>query len=236
MGQRFLRLPGPSSRLSAALSFTDNSGMNLTLHSVLAIVAGYLIGSVSFAIVVSKFRGLDDPRQYGSGNPGATNVLRSGDKTAALLTLLGDALKGVVAVLLAKAFADTLGLDNNLIAAVGLAAFLGHLFPVFHGFTGGKGVATAAGVLLALQPVLGLATLATWLIIAFFFRISSLAALVAAVFSPIYEAFLFGPSWRTALIAVMGALLVWRHRSNISNLLAGKEPRIGAKKKAEPQA
>jgi glycerol-3-phosphate acyltransferase PlsY len=201
------------------------------LSSVLAVVAAYLIGSISFAVVVSKAMGLADPRSYGSKNPGATNVLRTGNKAAAALTLAGDALKGLVAVLLAKALAARFGFGDGTIALVALAAFVGHLFPVFHRFQGGKGVATAAGVLLALHPLLGLGTLATWLLIAFFFRYSSLAALVAAVFAPLWYLFLFQPDPIAAAVAVMSVLLLWRHGTNIQNLLAGKESRIGQKKR-----
>jgi len=186
------------------------------------LVAAYLLGSVSFAVVVSKLMRLPDPRSYGSKNPGATNVLRTGSKMAAVLTLLGDAAKGGVAVWLASYFTDQL-------AAVGLAAFVGHLYPLFHRFQGGKGVATAAGVLLALDWRIGAGTIATWLLIAFFLRYSSLAALVAALFAPLATAFLLG--WQSALVVgVMSAFLVWRHRANIARLLAGTEPRLGAKK------
>ena len=195
-----------------------------------AIVAAYLIGSLSFAVIVSRAMGLDDPRHYGSGNPGATNVLRSGNKKAAALTLLFDALKGLVPVALVAAYGERFGLPDSAAAWVGLAAFLGHLWPVFFKFEGGKGVATAAGVLLGLQPVLGLATLGTWLIVAYFFRYSSLAALVAAAFAPFYQALLWGPSLITFLVAVMSGLLVWRHKANIEKLLAGKESKIGSKK------
>jgi len=200
------------------------------LYGVLAVLAAYLIGSVSFAVVVSKAMGLADPRSYGSKNPGATNVLRTGNRAAAALTLLGDAAKGLVAVLLAKALAARFGFGDGTIALVALAAFVGHLFPVFHRFEGGKGVATAAGVLLALHPLLGLGTLVTWLLIAFFFRYSSLAALVAAVFAPLWYLFLFGPDPIAAAVAIMSMLLVWRHAGNIQNLLSGKEGRIGQKK------
>lgn len=200
------------------------------LYSVLAVVAAYLIGSVSFAVVVSKAMGLADPRSYGSKNPGATNVLRTGNRKAALFTLLGDALKGVAAVLIAKALADRLGFGDGTIALVALAAFVGHLFPVFHGFKGGKGVATAAGVLVALHPLLGLGTLLTWILIAWFFRYSSLAALVSAVFAPLWYMFLFRPDPIAAAVVLMSLLLIWRHSANIQNLLAGKESRIGEKK------
>lgn len=192
------------------------------MQTVMAIIAAYLLGSISFAVVVSKLMRLPDPRSYGSKNPGATNVLRTGSKVAAVLTLLGDAAKGGVAVWLASYFTDQL-------AAVGLAAFLGHLYPVFHRFQGGKGVATAAGVLLAIDWRIGVGTIATWLLIAFFLRYSSLAALVAALFAPLATAFLLG--WQSALVVgVMSAFLVWRHKANISRLLAGTEPRLGAKK------
>ena len=206
------------------------------LVSVAAVALAYLLGSVSFAVVVSRAMGLADPRSYGSHNPGATNVLRTGNKAAAALTLLGDAGKGFVAVALAKALSARYGLADTTIALVALAAFVGHLFPLFHGFSGGKGVATAAGVLAALNPWLGLATLGTWLIIAFFFRYSSLAAVVAAVFAPLYYGFLFGPDVIGLAVLVMGGLLVWRHRANIANLLAGKERRIGAGKRAGRRA
>ena len=175
--------------------------------------------------------GLADPRSYGSKNPGATNVLRTGNKTAAVLTLLGDAAKGLVAVLLAKALAARFGFGDGTIALVALAVFLGHLFPVFYRFEGGKGVATAAGVLLALHPLLGLGVLVSWLLIAFFFRYSSLAALVAAVFAPLWYLFLFRPDPIAAAVAIMSALLIWRHSGNIRNLISGKESRIGQKKK-----
>ncbi|RIK86192.1 MAG: glycerol-3-phosphate acyltransferase, partial [Burkholderiales bacterium] len=185
------------------------------LYGVLAVLGAYLIGSISFAVVVSKAMGLADPRSYGSRNPGATNVLRTGNRLAAALTLAGDAVKGLFAVLLAKALAVRFGFGEGTIALVALAAFVGHLFPVFHRFEGGKGVATAAGVLLALNAVLGLGTLATWLLIAYFFRYSSLAALVAAAFAPLWYLFLFGPDPVAAAVALMSALLVWRHANNI---------------------
>ena len=207
------------------------------LPSLAAIVAAYLIGSLSFAVIISRVMGLSDPRTYGSGNPGATNVLRSGNKVAAILTLLFDALKGVVPVLLVQQFGARWGLGEGTTALVGLAAFLGHLWPVFFRFEGGKGVATAAGVLLALNPWLGLATLATWIIIAVFFRYSSLASLVAAVFAPFFYVLGGGVAWYTdarvgMAIAVMSGLLAWRHKENIQRLLQGKESRLGSKKKA----
>jgi acyl phosphate:glycerol-3-phosphate acyltransferase len=200
------------------------------MEIVIVAVAAYLIGSVSFAVLVSAAMGLADPRSYGSKNPGATNVLRSGNKTAAIITLIGDAFKGWLAVWLAAHFAPRYGLDENAVAVAALAVFLGHLYPVFFKFKGGKGVATAAGVLLAVNPVLGLATALTWLIIAFFFRYSSLAALVAAVFAPLFDIFLFGPNVVAWAVFAMSALLVWRHRANIAKLIAGKESRIGEKK------
>ena len=200
------------------------------LPSVLAVLAAYLIGSLSFAVIVSRGMGLDDPRHYGSGNPGATNVLRSGNRLAAVLTLAFDALKGYVPVMLALVYGPAWGLGEVAVSFVGLAAFLGHLWPVFFGFKGGKGVATAAGVLLALNAWLGVATLLTWLIIAFFFRYSSLASLVAAVFAPLFHVFLFGPGVTGLAIAAMSALLVWRHQKNIANLMAGRESRIGRKR------
>ena len=202
------------------------------LPALVAIVVAYLIGSVSFAVVVSRAMGLADPRSYGSGNPGATNVLRTGNRRAAILTLVGDAAKGAVAVGLARALADRFGFDDLTLTLVGLAAFIGHLYPVFHGFQGGKGVATAAGVLLALSPWLGLATLSTWVVVAVFLRYSSLASLVAAVFAPAFYLLLAGADRVLLALAVMSALLVWRHRRNISNLMAGTEGRIGQKKKA----
>lgn len=194
-------------------------------------LAAYLLGSLSFAVVVSRVFGLADPRTYGSKNPGATNVLRSGNKAAAILTLAGDCFKGWLAVWLAKEFGPQYGLGDGGVAAVALAVFVGHLWPVFFKFVGGKGVATALGVLLGINAWLGLATLATWLVIAYAFRYSSLAALVAAVFAPFYYGLLFGADEILLAVLVMSALLVYRHRGNIGNLLAGKESRIGSKKK-----
>lgn len=203
----------------------------------LALLLAYLIGSLSFAVIVSRVMGLDDPRSYGSGNPGATNVLRSGNKKAAALTLLLDAVKGLVPVALVMQFGEPYGLDEQVAAWVGLAAFAGHVWPVFFRFQGGKGVATAAGVLLGLSPWLGLATLVTWLLIAYFFRYSSLAALVAAVFAPFYHALIWRPSMVTLALIVMAGLLLWRHSSNISKLLAGTESKIGqGKRPAAPAA
>jgi glycerol-3-phosphate acyltransferase PlsY len=197
--------------------------------SVCVVVLAYLLGSLSFAVIVSRAMRLDDPRSYGSGNPGATNVLRSGNKLAAILTLLLDALKGVVAVVFARLMAQRLGYGDGTIALVGLAAFLGHLYPVFFRFQGGKGVATAAGVLLALNPWVGLLSLATWLAIAFLTRYSSLAALVTAVLTPVYLHFVQGDPQGVIAVAVMSVLLIWRHRANIAKLMNGTESRLGAK-------
>jgi acyl phosphate:glycerol-3-phosphate acyltransferase len=196
----------------------------------------YLIGSISFAVVISKCMRLPDPHSYGSGNPGATNVLRTGNKLAAALTLIGDALKGYIAVMLARILLGDESLTSTLgswiLCGVVIAVFLGHLFPIFHGFKGGKGVATACGILFGINGILGLATLSTWLIVAIFMRYSSLAALAAAVFGPIYFVFLFGFQPMGWAILVVCLLLIWRHRSNIRNLMNGTESRIGSKKKA----
>lgn len=200
------------------------------IYVVIAPVLAYLIGSVSFAVVVSHTMGLPSPHTYGSGNPGATNVLRTGNKKAAILTLIGDALKGWVAVVLAKAFFGQTAQADLLISLVVVAVFIGHLYPIFHGFKGGKGVATAAGVLIAINWILGVATLVTWIVIAVFFRYSSLAALVAAIFAPFYCFFLFGAKTISFAVLLISLLLIWRHRSNISNLMAGTETRIGRKK------
>jgi glycerol-3-phosphate acyltransferase PlsY len=204
------------------------------LYSIVAAVAAYLIGSLSFAVIVSRVMGLKDPRTFGSRNPGATNVLRSGNKAAAIVTLLLDGLKGLVPVLLVKWFGRNYGLGDGTIALAGLAAFLGHLWPVFFRFQGGKGVATFIGVVCGIDLLLGLATGASWLIIAFFFRYSSLASLVAAVFAPCY--YLLGDriQWyadsRVAFaLFAMAMLLGYRHRENILRLLQGKETRLGAK-------
>lgn len=202
--------------------------MDLVL-SLLAVLIAYAIGSLSFAVLISRSMGLADPRSYGSGNPGATNVLRSGNKAAAVLTLLLDALKGYLPVLAALLLAPRFGWGETTVAFVGLAAFIGHLWPVFFRFQGGKGVATAAGVLLALNPVLGAATLATWLIVAFFFRYSSLASIVAAAFAPFYELLIWGASPMVLSISVMSLLLIWRHAGNIRKLMAGTESRLGQK-------
>ena len=206
------------------------------VYPALATLAAYLVGSLSFAVIVSRGLGLADPRSYGSGNPGATNVLRSGNRLAAILTLALDALKGYVPVLLVAVYGERWGLREGTLALVGLAAFLGHLWPLFFHFKGGKGVATAAGVLLGLNPWLGLATLATWLIIAAFFRYSSLASLVAAVFAPFYQLLLWGGGPLALAIVVMSLLLVWRHSANISKLLAGTESKLGRPAAAPPPA
>ena len=202
----------------------------------LAALAAYLLGSLSFAVIVSRAMGLSDPRSYGSGNPGATNVLRSGSKKAAIATLLLDAFKGWLPVMLVKWFGEPYGLGDGTMAAVGLAAFLGHLYPVFFRFQGGKGVATAVGVLLAFQPLLALATVASFAIIVFFFRYVSLASMVAALFAPAYYLLGNGVAWqasgeKTLALMVMGVLLIWRHRENIRRLLAGTESKLGSKKK-----
>ena len=206
-----------------------------SFYPVLAALAAYLIGSLSFAVIVSRVMGLNDPRSFGSKNPGATNVLRSGSKPAAVITLVLDGAKGWLPVVLVKWFGQAYGLGDGTVALVGLAAFIGHLYPVFFKFEGGKGVATALGVLLGINPWLGLATLLTWVIIAFFFRYSSLASLAAAAFAPVYYILGDRVAWYadksiTLAIFIMGMFLVWRHRENINRLLAGKESRLGQKK------
>ena len=205
------------------------------LYSLAATGVAYLIGSVSFAVVVSRFMGLDDPRSYGSNNPGATNVLRSGNKLAAVLTLLLDAVKGWLPVWVVVHEGAAYGLGEGTVAMVALAAFMGHVWPLFFRFQGGKGVATAAGVLIGIQPFLGVATLATWLIVAYFSRYSSLAALASALFAPAYYFLGHRVAWymdnRVLLaVAVMSAVLIWRHQANIGKLMRGEESRIGNKK------
>jgi glycerol-3-phosphate acyltransferase PlsY len=205
------------------------------LYPLVATLLAYLIGSLSFAVVVSRFMGLADPRTYGSNNPGATNVLRSGNKVAALLTLLLDGVKGWLPVYAVVHFGAAYGLGQGSVAMVALAAFLGHVWPVFFRFKGGKGVATAAGVLVGIEPFLGLATLATWLIVAYFSRYSSLAALASALFAPAYYFLGHRVAWyvdnRVLLaVAVMSAMLIWRHQANIGKLMLGEESRIGGKK------
>ncbi|MGE5666308.1 MAG: glycerol-3-phosphate 1-O-acyltransferase PlsY [Betaproteobacteria bacterium] len=202
------------------------------IASLIAVAAAYLLGSVPFAVIVSRAFGLADPRSYGSGNPGATNVLRSGNKAAALLTLLGDAAKGWLAVWLAQRYGAGFGLGEGTVAAVAMAVFMGHLYPVFLRFKGGKGVATAAGVLLALQPWLGLAVALVWALIAGFFRYSSLAAIVACGFAPLFYALVWGLDAAFVAVAVISGFTIWRHRANIEKLLAGKESRIGDKSAA----
>jgi glycerol-3-phosphate acyltransferase PlsY len=199
------------------------------LPGIAAVIAAYLVGSLSFAVIVSRVFGLADPRSYGSKNPGATNVLRSGHRGAAVLTLAFDALKGYVPVLAALVWGPRYGLGDWAVAMVGLAAFLGHLWPVFFRFQGGKGVATAAGVLMAFNPWLGLATLLTWAIIAAFFRYSSLASLVAAAFAPFYQLLIWGVEPAVVAMFAMSLLLVWRHEGNIRKLLQGTETRLGQK-------
>lgn len=189
----------------------------------LLIALAYLIGSVSSAILIAGLMGLEDPRRIGSGNPGATNILRYGGKLPAALTLLGDVLKGVIPVLIARAFTS----DPLILALVGLMAFLGHLYPVFFGFHGGKGVATGLGVWLALSPWVALALVVTWILVAAVFRYSSLSALTAAVLAPVYVWILLGELPYLAISLAMCALLFWRHRSNIEKLLSGKESKIG---------
>ena len=200
-----------------------------------AALLGYLIGSLSFAVIVSRVMGLNDPRTYGSKNPGATNVLRSGSKAAAIVTLLLDAAKGWLPVALVHWFGQPYGLGEGTMAMAGLAAFIGHLYPIFFRFVGGKGVATALGVLLGISPMLGLAVAATWLAMAWFFRYSSLASLTAAVAAPILYVLGDGLAWylnKGALLAlsVMSLLLVYRHAENIGRLARGTESRLGGKK------
>lgn len=200
---------------------------------VLFVAAAYLIGSVPFAVLVSKAFGLADPRSFGSGNPGATNVLRTGNKMAALLTLFGDAAKGAIAIWLARSIGPhwfDAAMLPMVAAVVGLAAFIGHVFPVFLAFKGGKGVATAAGVLLALSPWLGLATLLAWLVVAILTRYSSLASVCAGLFAPLAAIWMIGFRAEIIAVAVMSAILIWRHAGNIQRLLAGTEGRIGEKK------
>ncbi len=197
------------------------------MQNALAILAAYLLGSVPFAMISSKVFGLADPRTYGSGNPGATNVLRSGNKKAALMTLIGDALKGAVAVIVAQ----QMGFSDTVVALVALAVFLGHLYPIFLKFKGGKGVATAAGVLLALDPVLGLAVAGIWLLVAYVSRYSSLAALIAAASAPVMAVLMHGANNQTIIVGILGMALIGKHWQNIQRLMAGQESKIGSKKK-----
>jgi glycerol-3-phosphate acyltransferase PlsY len=206
------------------------------LHPLSVVTLSYLIGSLSFAVIVSRLMGLSDPRSYGSKNPGATNVLRSGNKKAAVLTLLFDAVKGWVPVVWVLQHGAAFGLSEGTAAAAGLAAFLGHLYPIFFRFQGGKGVATALGVLMGVSPLLGLVVALTWLGVAWFFRYSSLAALLAAILAPVYYALAADVLWWNfhgpvfGLLCAMGILLVWRHRDNVNRLLAGTESKLGVKK------
>ena len=206
--------------------------MSDVLIALLAVVAAYLLGSVSFAVVCSRLFGLADPRSYGSKNPGATNVLRSGNKVAAVMTLLGDMFKGWLAVYLAQTLGPKYGFAIGLVGVVALAVFFGHLYPVFLKFKGGKGVATAAGVLLALDPVLGLVTLGVWLTIAFTLRYSSLAALVAAAAAPVIAFLQWGSGMLLLVVGIIAMALIVKHWANLQRLMAGTEPQIGAKKKA----
>ncbi len=201
------------------------------MYTALFALAAYLIGSISFAVVVSKLYRLDDPRTFGSKNPGATNVLRTGNKSAAVLTLIGDAAKGWLAVWLAKTYGAQFGMAAIGLALVALAVFIGHLWPLYTKFVGGKGVATALGILIGFSPILGLMALGTWLVVAFIFRYSSLSALAAATAAPLYYGLLYGFDPNMVAIAVMSGLLIMRHSSNINNLLKGKESKIGSKKK-----
>ena len=198
------------------------------MQTALALIAAYLLGSVPFAMISSKLFGLADPRTYGSGNPGATNVLRSGNKKAALVTLIGDALKGWLAVFVAQ----RLGFSDTVIGLVAVAVFIGHLYPIFLKFKGGKGVATAAGVLLALDPLLGLLVAGTWLFMAFAFRYSSLAAVTAAFMAPVISVLMHGGNGQTIVVGILGMALIGKHWLNIQRLLAGQESKIGSKKKA----
>ena len=204
----------------------------MSANAVGAILLAYLIGSLSFAVIVSWAMGIPDPHTYGSGNPGATNVLRTGKKLAALLTLVGDAGKGWFAVWLAKTFAGQSGLNEAIIAGVVVGVFLGHLFPVFFKFLGGKGVATAAGILIAIDPRVGFSILATWLVVALVFRYSSLAAIVATIASPLFCYYFLGASAYVPAVIFMSVLLVWRHKENIRKLLNGTESKIGGGKAA----
>lgn len=210
--------------------------IDILAQPALVVLLAYLLGSLSFAVIVSKFMGLSDPRSYGSKNPGATNVLRSGNKKAAILTLLFDAVKGWVPVVWILNHGAPFGLTEGAAAAAGLAAFLGHLYPIFFRFQGGKGVATALGVLMGVSPLLGIAVALTWLGVAWFFRYSSLAALLAALLAPVYYALLGDVLWWSfnealfGMLCVMGILLVWRHRDNVNRLIAGTESKLGAKK------
>jgi glycerol-3-phosphate acyltransferase PlsY len=205
------------------------------MATIVFAIAAYLVGSLSFAVIVSRAFSLPDPHSYGSGNPGATNVLRTGKKLAAALTLAGDTGKGALAVLLARNFAADYGVGMDGVALVAVAVFLGHLWPVFFRFKGGKGVATALGILVAVNLWLGVATLASWLVIVAIFRMVSLASIIAALFAPFYTAWLFGTaSPLLPGVLVIAALLIYRHKENIRRLLAGSESRIGVKRQGSP--
>lgn len=206
------------------------------MANLVAAACGYSLGSISFAVIISSLMGLADPRSYGSGNPGATNVLRSGNKLAAALTLAGDAAKGAAAVWLAKRYGAAFGVDDFGVALTGFAAFVGHLYPLFFRFRGGKGVATFIGVVFALDPWLGLAACIVWLLVAAFFRYSSLASILAAALTPLFHAFAMGFNEAFVALAAMSVLLAIRHKQNIANLIAGKERRIGDKARAAPGA
>lgn len=206
----------------------------LLLLCASVLLGAYLLGSIPFAVVVSRAFGLADPRSFGSGNPGATNVLRSGNRLAALLTLLGDAAKGALAVWLCRAYAESLGAPAWLPAGAGLAAFVGHLYPVFLGFRGGKGVATFLGTLLALMPIVGVATCLLWLVVAALFRYSSLASMVCAVCASFSLLGIPKPPGVTVAVTLMSAFLLWRHRANLQNLLSGKESKLGQRRGAAP--
>jgi glycerol-3-phosphate acyltransferase PlsY len=201
------------------------------LYLAFAFVLAYLLGSIPFAVVVSRSFGLADPRSYGSGNPGATNVLRSGNKFAAALTLFGDGFKGWLAIFLARKFGADFGWNDNLVALIGLAAFFGHLFPIFLKFKGGKGVATAAGVLLGINLGLGLGVLATWIVVVLVFRYSSLGALIAAAAAPLFAGLSSGFDFSVMVVGIMSLALIGKHWANLQRLMAGTEPKLGSKKK-----
>ena len=209
--------------------------LNFWFQPPFVVLLSYLLGSLSFAVIVSKLMGLSDPRSYGSKNPGATNVLRSGNKKAAVFTLLFDALKGWLPVFWVVQYGSPFGLGEGVAAMAGAAAFLGHLYPIFFRFQGGKGVATALGVLMGVNPLLGVAVALTWIAVAWYFRYSSLAALLAALLAPVYYALAGDVLWpmqgpMLGLLCLMGIFLVWRHRDNVNRLLAGTESKLGAKK------
>ena len=206
------------------------------MANLLAVLAAYLIGSISFAVITSRLFGLPDPRTYGSGNPGATNVLRSGRKAAAIFTLAGDAAKGAVPVLLVRWLGSSLGMGEAALAGAALGAFIGHLYPLYFGFKGGKGVATALGVVLGLSGWLALVALVVFLGVVLATRYVSLASILAAVAAAAATPALFGAGWIALSMAVMALLIVWRHRANVRRLLDGQESRLGARKTAPPQA